>query len=100
VLAVSPGLRNHHAAGRHRAGGLAVALPDRAGQRISCGNGAGGRRWYDWVFVAQGARRSPGPVHRLCVVAVNRARPANDTDGVLVQCVAWRLWLKSSIALS
>jgi hypothetical protein len=39
-------------AGRRRADGLAVTLPKGAWQRISCGNGAKGRRWYDWALVA------------------------------------------------
>jgi hypothetical protein len=29
-----------------------VTLPKGAWQRISCGNGAKGRRWYDWALVA------------------------------------------------
>jgi hypothetical protein len=52
VLAVS---RDHvitTAAGRGRADALAAALPLRAWQRLSCGNGAKGRRYYDWAIVA------------------------------------------------
>jgi SRSO17 transposase len=39
-------------AGRLRADTLAVTLPKGAWQRLSCGNGAKGRRWYDWALVA------------------------------------------------
>ena len=39
-------------AGRRRADALAVTLPNRAWQRISCGDGAKGRRWYDWALIA------------------------------------------------
>ena len=39
-------------AGRRRAGALAVTLPKGAWQRISCGDGAKGRRWYDWALIA------------------------------------------------
>lgn len=52
VLAVS---RDHvltTPAGRRRADALAAALPHRAWQRLSCGNGAKGRRWYDWALIA------------------------------------------------
>src|SRR3954468_25000378 len=52
VLAVS---RDHvitTPAGRRRADALAVTLPGGAWQRVSCGDGAKGRRWYDWALVA------------------------------------------------
>jgi SRSO17 transposase len=52
VLAVS---RDHlitTGAGRRRADHLTGKLPKRAWQRLSCGNGAKGRRWYDWALVA------------------------------------------------
>ncbi len=52
VLAVS---RDHviaTAAGRRPADALAATLPKKAWQRLSCGNGAKGRRWYDWALVA------------------------------------------------
>ena len=39
-------------AGRRRANALAVTLPKGAWQRISCGDGAKGRRWYDWALIA------------------------------------------------
>ena len=39
-------------AGRHRADALTATLPKGAWQRISCGDGAKGRRWYDWAIVA------------------------------------------------
>src|ERR1039457_2231114 len=39
-------------AGRRRAGALAVTLPKRSWQRLSCGGGTKGRRWYDWALVA------------------------------------------------
>lgn len=39
-------------AGRHRADALAAKLPRRAGQRLSCGDGARGERRYDWAPVA------------------------------------------------
>ena len=52
VLAVS---RDHvitTAAGRRRADVLAAGLPAGGWQRISCGNGAKGRRWDDWALIA------------------------------------------------
>ncbi len=52
VMAVS---RDHvitTPAGRRRADALTAALPKRAWQRISCGNGAKGCRWYDWALIA------------------------------------------------
>jgi SRSO17 transposase len=52
VLAVS---RDHvitTPAGRLRADALAAVLPKRAWQRLSCGDGAKGRRFYDWAIVA------------------------------------------------
>ena len=52
VLAVS---RDHvitTAAGRRRADAMAAALRKTAWQRMSCGNGAKGRRWYDWAIIA------------------------------------------------
>jgi SRSO17 transposase len=55
VLAVS---RDHvitTPAGRRRADSLAAALLERAWQRLSCGNGAKGPRYYDWAIIA--ARR-------------------------------------------
>lgn len=52
VLAVS---RDHvitTAAGRRRADEMAAALPKTAWQRLSCGNGAKGRRCYAWAIIA------------------------------------------------
>jgi SRSO17 transposase len=54
VLAVS---RDHvitTPAGRKRADALAAVLPKAAWQRLSCGNGAKGRRYYDWAIIATG----------------------------------------------
>jgi SRSO17 transposase len=39
-------------AGGRRADALALKLPRRAWQRMSCGDGAKGRRRYDWALVA------------------------------------------------
>ena len=52
VLAVSRDHPTATKAGTMRADALAVALPKEAWQRISCGNGAKGRRFYDWALVA------------------------------------------------
>lgn len=52
VLAVSRAHVLATPAGRRRADVLAAGLPDRAWQRLSCGNGAKGRRWYDWALIA------------------------------------------------
>jgi SRSO17 transposase len=52
VLAVS---RDHvitTPAGRRRADTLPAGLPEGAWQRISCGDGARGRRWYDRALIA------------------------------------------------
>lgn len=52
VLAVS---RDHvitTPAGRRRADTLAASLPKGAWHRVSCGDGAKGRRWYDWALIA------------------------------------------------
>jgi SRSO17 transposase len=52
VLAVS---RDHvitAPAGRRRADALAGKIPKRAWQRLSCGDGAKGRRFYHWALVA------------------------------------------------
>ena len=52
VLAVSCDHVVTAPAGRRRADALAVKLPKGAWQRLSCGDGAKGRRWYDWALVA------------------------------------------------
>ena len=52
VLAVSCDHVVTTPAGRRRADALAVTLPKGAWQRLSCGDGAKGRRWYDWALVA------------------------------------------------
>ena len=52
VLAVSCDHVITTPAGRRRADALADKLPKRAWQRISCGDGAKGHRWYDWALVA------------------------------------------------
>ena len=52
VLAVS---RDHviaTKAGGRRADALAAALPKAAWNRLSCGDGAKGRRYYDWALIA------------------------------------------------
>jgi hypothetical protein len=62
VLAVS---RDHQAAtgvGRRRADTPAKTLPRSAWQRRSCGHGAKGHRWYDWVLVA-----TTSPDHHLLI---------------------------------
>lgn len=56
VLAVSRTHRAATAAGPVPAAALARRLPARAWQRLSCGAGAKGHRWYDW---AQAATTSP-----------------------------------------
>jgi hypothetical protein len=47
VLAVSRDHMITTPAGRHRADALAAKLPSGTWQRISCGDGARGRHWYD-----------------------------------------------------
>ena len=49
---------------------LAVRLPRRAWQRLSAGNGAKGRRWYDWAWIAIS---DPGPGHRHLLIRRNRS---------------------------
>jgi SRSO17 transposase len=52
VLAVSRDHVTAVPAGRHRADALAGMLPERAWQRLSCGEGAKGSRRYDWALIA------------------------------------------------
>ncbi|GAA1014038.1 hypothetical protein Aple_042530 [Acrocarpospora pleiomorpha] len=62
VMAVS---RDHQiitAAGKVRADVMAARVPRSGWQRLSCGAGSKGKRWYDWALVA-----TTGPSHRLLV---------------------------------
>lgn len=52
VLAISCDHMVTTAAGRHRAGHLARALPTGPWQRCCCDAGAKGQRRYDWALVA------------------------------------------------
>ena len=52
VLAVSRDQAITTKAGTWRADAMAAAIPGAAWQRISCGDGAKGRRYYDWVLAA------------------------------------------------
>lgn len=51
VLAVAANREVTTAAGRVRADALVAALPKRAWQRLSAGNGVKGRRYYDWAWI-------------------------------------------------
>ena len=62
VLAVSRDYVVTTPAGRRRADALAVKLPKGAWQRLSCGDGAKGRRWYNWALVAT-SRAGDLPAH-------------------------------------
>ena len=52
-----------------RADELAARLPKQAWQRLSAGDGAKGRRWYDWAWITIS---SPGPGHRYLLIRRNR----------------------------
>jgi SRSO17 transposase len=52
VLAVAKSHPVTTAAGAARADALAARVPARAWQQLSAGEGAKGRRWYDWAWVA------------------------------------------------
>jgi len=96
VLAVS---RDHvitTPAGRRHADALAVALPKRAWQRISCGNGAKGRRWYDWALVATSRpeislliRRNTARPSELAFYLCHTPRPAPLAQLVKVAGARW-----------
>jgi len=96
VLAVS---RDHvisTAAGRRRADVLAGGLPDAAWQRLSCGNGAKGRRWYDWVLIATAGpaislliRRSTGRPGELAFYLCHTPRPVPLARLVQVAGARW-----------
>jgi SRSO17 transposase len=69
VLAVSCDHMVSTAVGHRRANALARSLPPRAWQRLSCGAGAKGQRWYDWALVA-----TVSPTHML-LIRRSRSRP-------------------------
>lgn len=61
VLAVACDHRVRAGAGRPtRADELAARLPGRAWQQLSAGDGAKGRRWYDWAWVTISDPAAPG----------------------------------------
>jgi SRSO17 transposase len=96
VLAVS---RDHvitAPAGRRRADALAAVLPKAAWQRISCGNGAKGRRWYDWAIIATGrpeisllVRRSIARPSELAFYQCHTPRPVPLARLVQVAGARW-----------
>ncbi|MCG5215520.1 IS701 family transposase [Streptosporangium sp. KLBMP 9127] len=62
VLAVSCDHQITTGLGKVRADRVAAWLPAGAWQRMSCGDGSKGRRWYDWALVA-----TTSPAHRLLI---------------------------------
>jgi SRSO17 transposase len=52
VMAVPKSFTAGTAAGPARADALARKVPARGWQRLSCGDGAKGPRWYDWALIA------------------------------------------------
>jgi len=77
VLAVS---RDHvitTPAGRRRADALAAVLPKGAWQRVSCGYGAKGRRFYDWALIATSRPE-------ISLLIPTSSTPANGHDGATV----------------
>jgi len=70
VLAVACDHRVPAGAGRTvRADQLAARLPSRAWQRLSAGDGAKGRRWYDWAWITIS---EPAPGCRWLLIRRNR----------------------------
>jgi SRSO17 transposase len=98
VLAVS---RDHvltTPAGRCRADALAAQLPKGAWQRISCGDGAKGRRWYDWALIAADrpeicllVRRSTGRPSELAFYLCHTPRPVPLATLVKVAGARWNV---------
>jgi SRSO17 transposase len=96
VLAVS---RDHvitAPAGRRRSDALAGKLPKRAWQRLSCGDGAKGRRWYDWALVATSRpeislliRRHTRRTSELAFYLCHTPRPASLARLVQVAGARW-----------
>jgi SRSO17 transposase len=96
VMAVS---RDHvitTAAGRRRADALAAGLPAGAWRRISCGNGAKGRRWYGWALIAAAdpaisllIRRSTARARELAFYLCHTPRPVPLARLVQVAGTRW-----------
>ena len=96
VLAVSCDHVVTTPAGRRRAGALAAALPKGAWPRLSCGNGAKGRRWYDWALVATSRaeislliRRSTARPSELAFYLCHTPRPVPLAQLVKVAGARW-----------
>lgn len=98
VLAVS---RDHviaTAAGRRRADVIALSLPPRAWQRLSCGTGAKGHRYYDWALVATARqektlliRRSAARPSELAFYLCHTPRPVPLARLVQVAGTRWAI---------
>jgi SRSO17 transposase len=73
VLAVAASRQVTTAAGHCPARRLAAALPRRAWQRYSAGEGAKGHRYYDWAWLATGPGR-PGHHH----LVIRRSRRTGE----------------------
>jgi SRSO17 transposase len=83
-------------AGRRRADALAGKLPKRAWQRLSCGDGAKGRRYYDWALVATSRpeislliRRNISRQSELAFYLCHTPRPASLHTLVKVAGARW-----------
>jgi SRSO17 transposase len=83
-------------AGRRRADTLAGRLPKRAWQRLSCGDGAKGRRYYDWALVATSRpeismliRRNISRPSELAFYLCHTPRPASLPTLVKVAGARW-----------
>jgi len=83
-------------AGRRRADALAGKLPKRAWQRLSCGDGAKGRRYYDWALVATSRpeislliRRHISRTSELAFYLCHTPRPASLHTLVTVAGARW-----------
>ena len=83
-------------AGRRRADALAGRLPKRAWQRLSCGDGAKGRRYYDWALVSTSRpeislliRRNISRHSELAFYLCHTPRPASLHTLVTVAGARW-----------
>ncbi|MGO4650024.1 IS701 family transposase [Nocardia sp. 2YAB30] len=92
VLAIACDRRVTTAAGRVRADAMVAALPKRAWQALSSGDGAKGPRVYDWAWLGiEPDTADPAPGHRWLLARRNR------TSGELAYC---RCYATSPVTLN
>ncbi|SDI59565.1 SRSO17 transposase [Sinosporangium album] len=96
VMAVSRDHQISTAAGKVRADVMATRVPRTGWQRLSCGAGSKGERWYDWALVATAAsthrlliRRSISRPSELAFYLASSPRPAALRELVRVAGTRW-----------